>query len=109
MFYLLICFLFLIFISLDLEYRLISDEKKIINILINYGIYILLNNTISLTLMYIFFDINSNFQLNINTYSGIAIKYTSISIVVAIILTIIKVIITKNIEVNIETEVQKNN
>lgn len=98
------CFLIPSFISIQCENKMMSKKTNYISLLINYGIYLLINNTVSLAILNWLFDINSNYQANISTYSGIAVKYSIISIVVAIILALIKILIVKNLEVKIEVE-----
>ena len=99
-----ICFLLPSFISIQCENKMMNKKTDLIGLLINYGIYLLLNNTVSLAILNLLFDINSDYQANISTYSGIAIKYAIISIIIAIILALIKIIIVKNLEVKIEVE-----
>lgn len=102
--YNLICFLLPSFISIKCEEKLLKEDKKILDLILNYGIYILLNNTLTSIILTICYGINYNYQENINLYSGVAIKYTFISIIIAIALALIKIIIVKNLEVKIEVE-----
>lgn len=103
--YLLICFLLPSFISLQLERKMLSENDKNMNMILNYGIYVLLNNTITMIVLDLFCsEVAYNYQENINLYAGTAAKYAIISIVVAIILSIIKIIISKNLEVKIEVK-----
>lgn len=105
----LICFMCPSIISLQSEIILLSKKTNYINMIMNYGIYVLLNNTITITILTIFFGITYNYPESLNIYPGITVKYACISMIVAIILSVLKVIIIKNIGVTIEVKNKTNN
>lgn len=98
------CFVLPGFISLQCENILLNRENQGSNLILKYGIYALLINTITMTILTYCFNIVYDYQESINLYPAIAIKYAVISIIIAIVLSIIKVIIVKNLKVRIEVE-----
>lgn len=96
-------------ITISTEKYLLNTKEDIKTSLMNYGIYCLINNVITIALSVILFDINVNIEQTINLYPGFAVKYACISIAIAILLSFIKIIVVKNIGVELEVKNKKNN
>ena len=102
--YALICILLPSLISIKLEQRLLKENKNKLDLFINYGIYCLLNNLLTLIIMIFIFNVRYYFEEAITIYPAITVKYMIIGIVVSILLSFIKIIIAKNIGVEIEVK-----
>lgn len=107
--YTLLCIFAPSLLSIRLEQILLKTKREPLDLLINYGIYCLLNSLITITIMVTIFNIKYYFEESINLYPAITIKYMLVSIVFAILLSVIKVIISKNIGVEIEVKNKNNN
>lgn len=101
-----VCYFMPSFISITIHKNIMKEENTV-NLLLYYGIYVALNNLLSLTVVmirhmseYVFFD-------NINvTY---CFKYLLTSIVFSIVIPFIIKLIVKNIQINVEVKANENN
>ena len=98
-----ICALFPSVISILLEKKLLN-KKCDINMFLDYIIYCLLNNLISISIFTFIYNNNYDIWSSINLYPRMTIKYCAFSIVTALILGFIKIIIAKNVGFRIEVK-----
>lgn len=104
-----ISFLLPSIITIQLERLLIKEPQDKINLLLNYGIYVLINNTLTTIIMIMIFNIKTNIIDNILLYPAVMVRYTFISSILALIIGYIKIIIKKNVGIEIESKNKKNN
>ena len=99
-----ICYLFPAFISINIH-KYLTKEDNTRNLVIYYGIYVLLNNLFSLLILFIK---NYNVVLDFNLINiTFLTKYLLLSTILSIITPYLVKIVTKNIEIDVEVNNEK--
>ena len=96
-----VCYFMPSFISIMIHKNILKEDK-ILNLVLNYGVYVALNNLFTLTI------VNLRHGSQIVDFSAVNVtycfKYLLMSTVVSIVLPYIMKIIVKNIEINVEVK-----
>lgn len=99
-----ICYFMPSFISI-LIHKNILKENKIINLVLNYGVYVALTNLLTLII------VNFRHSSQVVEFSAVNVtycfKYLLMSTIISIILPYIMKIVVKNIEIDVEVEMNE--
>jgi hypothetical protein len=101
--YKIMCILLPSLISIKVDNMLSKKNFNNIDTLLNYGIYCLINNMLTMAFCVLILNIEDLIQ-NINIYAGVIVKYIAVSIIISIISSFIKVFVVKNVGVEIEVK-----
>ncbi len=96
-------------VSIAIERKCLKKKNFRIDDLINYGIYCLFNNMITVIFMVYIFKVKENMPEMITLYPGVFVKYVVVASIIAMILGFTKVGFVKNVEVEVETKNRKDN
>ncbi len=102
----LICFLLPSLISVELEEKFLKKKFNQKKYWVKYGVYCLVNNIVSITILTILLHVDYDIETSITLYPGVMVKYAVVAVIVSVVLAFGKIVFDKNIEVLLD---EKNN